>query len=172
MALVIDATVGGANSNSYVTLAEANTYFEARLHVSNWTDATDDTKNRALVMATRRINQETFYGTRETTTQRLAFPRIGLEDLDGIELDSIIPEQLKEATYELAIHLIGTDMSKPSVDTSNVSEVQVGSVKAKYIVDKNDNVSQSYDTLPPFVLSLLADLSKTVATGGTVYVSR
>ena len=172
MALVIDATQGGANSNSYITLADANTYFEARLHVTVWTDSDEDTKNRALVMATKRINQEVFYGDRETATQALAFPRINLGYLDGVYLDSTIPEMLKEAQCELALHLLSTDMSKPSVDTSNLQEVQVGSLKAKYIVDKNDNVSQSYDTLPPFVLSLLQDLSRTVNSGGVVMVGR
>ena len=39
MAVVIIADVGGATSNSYVTLAEADTYFEARLHTSVWDNA-------------------------------------------------------------------------------------------------------------------------------------
>lgn len=173
MAIVIDATSGGANANSYVTLAEAETYFDTRLYVTAWTEATsDDVKNRALAMACNRINQETFYGTRETDTQRLPFPRIELGYLDGILQDSIVPESLKEAQCELALHLLSTDMSKPSVDTSNIQEVQVGSLKAKYAIDKNDNVSRSYDELPPFVLSLLDDFSRTVNSGGSVTVGR
>ena len=172
MALVIDATLNGANSNSYVTLAEANTYFDSRLHVATWTAATDDDKNRALVMATRRIDQEDFYGDRETTTQALKFARINIGYLDGILLDSTIPLMLKEAVYELAIHLLSTDMSQPSVDTGAISEAKVGSIAVKYAIDRNDNVSTSYDELPPFVESLLADLSKTVSSGGSVYVGR
>lgn len=172
MALIIDATLNGANSNSYVTLEEANTYFESRLYVDTWINATDDDKSRALVMACRRINQEVFYGDRETSTQKLPFARVSLGYLDGVFLDSTIPETLKEAQYELAIHLLSTDMSQPSVDTSNMSEVAVGSIKVKYAVDKNDNVSRSYDELPPFVLSLLADLSRTVSSGGSSYVGR
>lgn len=172
MAVTIDATVGGATSNSYVTLAEAETYFEARLHVTNWTGATDDIKNRALVMATNRINQETFYGDRETTTQRLPFPRDNLGYLDGILLDSTIPETLKEATYELALHLISIDMSKPSVDTSNIKGVKVGSIAVDYAIDSTDNVSRNYHDLPPFVLSLLDDLSRTVSSGGAITIGR
>ena len=172
MALVIIADVGGSTSNSYVTLIESNNYFDARLHVDNWTSATDDSKNRALVMATRRIEQETFYGDRATTTQRLKFPRVNIGYLDGIFLDGIIPEMLKEATYELAIHLLGTDMSQPSVDTGNISEAKVGSISVKYAIDRSDNISTSYDELPPFVESLLADLSRTVSGGGTIWVSR
>ena len=172
MAVIIDATLGGTNSNSYVTLIEANGYFEARLHTEYWDSADDDTKNRSLVMATRRIEQESFYGDRATSTQRLKFPRINLGYLDGILLDNIIPEMLKEAQYELAIHLLSTDMSQPSVDTGAIAEAKVGSVSVKYAVDKNDNVSTSYDELPPFVSSLLADISTTVSGGGYVYIGR
>jgi len=173
MALVIDSTVGGANSNSYVTLAEANTYFESRLNVTTWTDITDDDiKNRALVQATRRLDYENFYGERERTTQALKFPRSGIGYLDGIYMDGIIPPQIKEATFELAIYMLSVDMSKPSVNTSNIQEAKVGSISVKYAIDKNDNVSQSYDTLPPFVDYLLDGLSNTAGSGSVSSVYR
>ena len=172
MALIIDATVSGANSNSYATLTEANTYFDARLHTANWTAALDDDKNRALAMATRRIEQEKFYGDRATDTQKLKFPRVNIGFLDGILLDNIIPEMLKEAQFELAIHLLATDMSQKSVDTGNIAEASVGSISVKYAIDKNDNVSTSYDELPPFVESLLSELSKTVSDGCYAFVGR
>lgn len=172
MAIIIDATQGGTNSNSYVTLLEADTYFEARLHVATWTNSTDDDKNRSLVMATRRLEQETYYGDRATSTQRLKFPRLNIGYLDGILIDNTIPEQLKEAQYELALHMMATDMSKPSVDTSAMKSVKVGNIAVDYAIDSNDNVSQGYDVLPPFVLSLLDDFSRTVNSGGSFMVSR
>ncbi len=44
MPLVIDATVGGASSNSFVTLAGAQAYMDSRLNVDAWTGtATDET---------------------------------------------------------------------------------------------------------------------------------
>ena len=42
MALVIDATVGGISSNSYVTLAEAETYFLSDYHSDAWDALTTD----------------------------------------------------------------------------------------------------------------------------------
>jgi len=175
MAIVIDATVGGASSNSYVTLAEATTYFEGDYHSNVWdVAADDDARNQALVSATRRLNQEDYYGNREdvTTPQRLKFPRLGLGYLDGISLDSIIPLQLKDATYELAKYILSVDMSQPSVDTSAIQEAAVGSIKVKYVVDKFDNVSESFDTLPPYITALLSDLSRTISSGGFVSVGR
>ena len=47
MAATITATLSSATANSYVTLAEANTYFETVPDSSTWTNKTDDQKNRA-----------------------------------------------------------------------------------------------------------------------------
>ena len=48
MTITIIATPGASNANSYVTLANAETFFESRLHKTDWTDATDANKNIAL----------------------------------------------------------------------------------------------------------------------------
>ena len=58
MAISIDATVGGASANSYLTLAAANSLIEGLVQnddVVAWASATDDQKNRALYSATQRI---------------------------------------------------------------------------------------------------------------------
>ncbi len=56
MAVTVIATAKSSSANSYVTLAETDTYFEGRLDVTSWTGAaTDDIKNRAIVMATGRL---------------------------------------------------------------------------------------------------------------------
>ncbi len=44
MAATIDATLSGANSNSYVTLIEADDYFDSRLYSDVWTATLDDDK--------------------------------------------------------------------------------------------------------------------------------
>lgn len=174
--ITIDATVGGANSNSYVTLAEASAYFETRLYTTNWTNADDEDKKKALVQSTRRLDYEKFYGNRKTSTQALSFPRTGLGTLDGVELDDIISRQIKEATYELAIYMLDNDMSQPSVDDSNVKrkKEKVGSleVETEYHFDSGDNVSVMNDTLPPFVESLLDGIARNVSTSGMITVSR
>ena len=170
MALVIIADVGGATSNSYVTLAEAETYFESDYHSTAWDALTDDNKNQLLASATRRLEMEDYYGDREDTTtpQRLKFPRINLGDLDGIELDSIIPTMLKEAQYELSKYMISVDMSQSDISDAPIDEAKVGSIQVKY----TEFNSTDKDILPPLVESLLSDLSKTVSSGGSVYVSR
>jgi len=172
MALIIDATVSGANSNSYVTLAEANSYFEARLYSAVWDAASIDDRNRALAMATKRIEQENFYGDRASTTQKLKFPRVNIGYLDGILLDNAIPNMLKEAQFELAIHMLSVNMTLKGVASDAFKEIQVGSIKVQPAIDASDNASSSYSALPPFVLSLLSDLSRSASSSSFIDVSR
>ena len=53
--MAMDATVGGASSNTYVTLVEAGAYFGERLHAGAWSSASDADKEKALYMACRHI---------------------------------------------------------------------------------------------------------------------
>jgi len=55
VAATIDATIKGANANSYATLAEADAYFETSPSSTQWDNKQDDKKNRALIAATRWI---------------------------------------------------------------------------------------------------------------------
>jgi len=134
VAAVIVATLSGASANSYVTLAEANTYFETVPNSSTWTDKTDDQKNRALISATRWIDALSFYGDRCTTTQALKWPRENYT-VDGIDLAcSLIPEGIKTATYELARALANdTDAITGSTGTTGLyDQVELGELKVKY----------------------------------------
>ena len=102
MAATITATLSSASANSYVTLAEANTYFETVPDSSTWTNKTDDQKNRALIAATRWIDTFVFYGDRCDNGQALKFPRNNYK-VDDVELAcTSIPSNIKYAQYELA----------------------------------------------------------------------
>ena len=100
-------TVGGASANSYVTVAEADTYFDERHEATAWTDTSDpDVKVRALITATRRIDLEHFEGRKTAETQALEWPRCGATD-DNFEVSSdIIPVRVKHATFEMALALL------------------------------------------------------------------
>ncbi len=134
MAAVIDATLGGASANSYVTLADADAYFETTPDSGTWTDKTNDQKNRALISATRWIDALSFYGARCSTTQALKWPR---EDytVDGIDLAcTLIPVGIEVATYELARALANdTDAITGSTGTTGIyDQVELGELKVKY----------------------------------------
>jgi len=134
VAAVIDATLGGASANSYVTLADADAYFETTPDSGTWTDKTNDQKNRALISATRWIDALSFYGARCGTTQALKWPR---EDytVDGIDLAcTLIPVGIEIATYELARALANdTDAITGSTGTTGIyDQVELGELKVKY----------------------------------------
>ena len=102
MAATINATVKGENANSYVTLPEANAYFETVPDSTTWDNKTDDQKNRSLIAATRWIDSFVYYGNRCDDGQALKFPRNNYQ-VDGVELAcSKIPVNIKYAQYELA----------------------------------------------------------------------
>ena len=147
---MIDASVGGANSNSYLTLAEAETYQLSRLDNSAWTGATTDQKNRALVTASRLLDEHVKWtGSSNTSTQALQFPRIDVFDRHGVEFSAeIIPKFLKDATAELAMHLLDEDRTKDP-DTKGFSEIEAGPISIK--VDKFDRRSVIPDSVRAMV---------------------
>tara|TARA_R110000744_G_scaffold154666_4_gene269745 strand:- start:414 stop:941 length:528 start_codon:yes stop_codon:yes gene_type:complete len=110
MAIAIDATVGSAAANSFVTLAEADSYMEGRLNSTLWDAATDDSKNRSLVEATRYLSALEWTGDRVDSTQSLAWPRQNAYDPDSPIYDyfgtTVIPARIDRGTYELANEFI------------------------------------------------------------------
>ena len=159
---MIITDLSGLTSNSYLSIADADDFFLGRLYSTLWTDADDTLKEQALRTATRRLDMEKYYGEKSVSAQALKFPRYDLGYLDGILLDGIIPNQLKEALCELAIHSLATDMSKVGVNDGKVKKEKIGTIETEYFFDKNDNITKDFDTLPPFVLTLLEDLSQSM----------
>ena len=124
MAITIDATVGGAAANSYITLSDANAIVEGLIaddDVVAWDNSSTDNKNRALYTAAVRVDRERFLGARVTNTQALQWPRQGVRKPDtyvntyavGFPFristdyftDTEIPDQVKRAQAILAVYL-------------------------------------------------------------------
>ena len=134
MAATINATLSSASANSYVTLAEANTYFETVPDSTTWDDKTDDQKNRALISATRWIDNQVFYGDRCDVEQALCWPRNNYH-VDRVELTcSVIPADIKYATYELARALANDteSITGSTGDTGLYEAVKLGDLEVKY----------------------------------------
>ncbi len=130
----IDATIKGANANSFVTLDEANNYFATVPDSSTWDDKTVDQKKRALISATRWIDSFVYYGDRCDDGQALKFPRNNYQ-VDGVELScSTIPLNIKYAQYELARALANdTDVITGTTGKEgNISEAKLGDLEVKF----------------------------------------
>jgi hypothetical protein len=81
----------------YGTIERADNYFALLLHGMRWQDTTRDMKLRALVSATRQIDQLNFIGQKANDSQPLQFPR---------GTDTLVPEDIEKAAYELAAVLL------------------------------------------------------------------
>ena len=137
MASAVVVTPGDGSANSYCSRAVANTYHENRLHAATWLDADDGTKDAALLMATRVLDQQfAWEGVRTgPSTQMLEWPRAGLLNDEGdLALDaSTIPTRLQDATAEFARLLIETDTTVASgVAGGAITSLKAGSVKIDY----------------------------------------
>lgn len=127
MAITIDATVGGASANSFVTLTEFATFMEGRLNSSAFDDATTDVKNRALVEAARWLSTLSWQGWRVTTTQVLAWPRQWSPDVDSPNAEyyatTVIPDRVKRGQMQLAFEALKAGTTDVSALPAN-SQIQ------------------------------------------------
>lgn len=149
MAATLDTTIGGASANSYVSRAEAQSYFDEHLYGSTWDDADEDSQTRALIMATRLLDTRfEWYGAVTDLTQKLLWPRIGVvkpgiaegQTVSGIGMmygepfadtydSDEIPDQIKWATCEYALALLTSNRTADSdLETYGVTSFTAGPV--------------------------------------------
>jgi hypothetical protein len=93
--------------NSYVSETDASAYFGERLYSDDWTSADTTTREKALVMARRAIDQQQFAGGRTVSDQMLAWPRSGISGVDS----STVPQDVVNAQCEMALALIRDDLT-------------------------------------------------------------
>jgi len=133
------------NTNSYVIIADADTYFETRIDNANWFDATDDIKEQALVTATNIVDNNSWIGSAVSSSQALAWPRKNATYHDprmGFSItpsESEIPAMVKTAVYEQALHLVNNE-DLLTGSTQTFESISVGSIS---ISDTNGDVTRT-----------------------------
>jgi hypothetical protein len=135
MAVGLDATVGGPSANSYCTVAEATALLDMRLHSGAWTAATPDDQARALISATRLLDDQVrWYGTPTTPTQALAWPMQGQIDYYGRPIDpDSIPSTIKDATATYGLALLEVPASTVSVSAdAGIKSKRLGDTSVTY----------------------------------------
>lgn len=163
MAFTFDASVGGTASNSYITLSDANDYFDGRYENGLWS-LSDADAQRLLVSATRRIDAERFSGLKAVETQALQLPRDIIANRDGYPYSStIIPTNLENAVCELAYFILQSDDRKLSEvelhDIAFIESDELGPIKNKYRNGSN------MDKLPNTVINELKAIGPGVWLG-------
>lgn len=171
--MTLIATVGGASSNSYCTLATAELYVGAEAHPEPWTGDDDDAKEILLIYATRLLQREQWAGTKASITQALAWPRrwaptleytampdvIAVEFVDQTMLyydDLTIPPPIVQGTAELARLLQQQGASLLDFDsTRNIQSKATGPLSKTFLPPAERVRGLGYF---PTVLALVAPL--------------
>ena len=185
MAVTIDATAGGADANSYITLAQADAYVEAMINstdVSKWSTGTDDNRNRSLAAAAERLDRERFFGARATDTQARQWPRTGVREPDtyvntyatgfpfriseDYVTDEEIPNQIKRAQIELAVYLKNNTDGISLSGLNDLKNVKIGSLDVT--PDKSGAVGA--DHVPPMFERYLTGLR--ISGPGNIAIKR
>ena len=132
MALILIATAGASNANSYCTAAEGETYHEKRLHIEDWSGASTSEREAALVWASRLLDDSMdWYGWKNSSAQAMRWPRSGVYGPDGYPITSTaIPSFLRDATAEYARLLIAEDRTlETNRDLKGYKMMQIGDLK-------------------------------------------
>lgn len=168
MAITIDASVGGTDSNSYVTLIEANAYMEAvPWFASTWDGLTDAVKNSWLVFSTRAIDRMKFQASRYDKDQALEFPRTITDDQTD---EGDMPQKVKDAQCEMIIYLynhMSTDDGSPEREISALM-VGRGALDIKF----KDNERPEYSLVGGYPDTIRALLREWVLSRHNIQILR
>jgi len=153
--MALNATIGAADANSYVTQAEANAYILDRVHASAWEDFED--KDQVLITSSQMLDWYiNWKGFRASTTQNMLWPRTGVIRRDSTEIDDgVIPNEVKVAVYELALSSLEADRTDDD-PLSGIDQLKAGSLMIKAGPSGAD--STSIDAIPSKVFKILSDL--------------
>lgn len=122
--MALDATAGGSSSNAYCTVAEADSFLSDRSDTKQWETFGDQTKSELLLDAAEILDHLDWLGVPETTTQSMQFPRNGIADRFGNDIDGI-PDDVKKAQAILALL---TGANEYSDGGSRVASINVDGV--------------------------------------------
>ncbi len=121
---------------SYVTLSEANDYFSTRLKTDNWAEANNDKRTKALIEASRLINNLNFKGYKHSPTQVSLFPR-----LINCHYIANVPEQIQIACLEIAYALLD-DALDMELEYAALSDL--GTAYSSVRADKNQQIPDEH----------------------------
>jgi len=133
MAFVVENGTGLSNSNSYISVADADSYFTDR-NKTDWISKSEAEKKAALIEATRFIDGNYLWtGHIKYNDQSLGWPRILVCDDEGRNIDSdTIPERVKFATCELAYEALTKSLSPALPRGGEIKRRKVSSLEVEY----------------------------------------
>jgi hypothetical protein len=113
MAPVLNATLAGPESNSYVTLADADTIAGNMPFYAEWGAATDEDKTIALIVSTNWLETLDYIGDRCDPIQNLKWPRQNASCDGVLAVCTLIPYKIRQTEVMLAMAYIRNPNSFP-----------------------------------------------------------
>lgn len=126
--------------NCYISLADAGTYFEHKIHAADWDSASDAIKTDSLITSTSMLDRQEWIGARaDGSTQTLKWPRAGVTTPEGYVVASdLIPQFMEDATCELGLSLIKDLTVQTQKDTrENIKSLKAGSAVIEYFIGRS-----------------------------------
>ena len=160
-------------TTSYVSRADANTYFATSFNDAAWTALSDAQKDLALQVATRNLETLQWYGTKCLDDQALQWPReVAADGSCDATVCTTIPNQLVEATCELALKLHANQsvmIDGPETTTTGtfVSKEKLGELEVEYHEydgAKNVSTGPKIIVLYPWLKELLRSYARVGST--------
>lgn len=159
MPVTVVATAGAADANSYLTVAAADALADLYLGTLNWASASTDNKGRALIMATRYLDELSYIGEKASTTQALLWPRTEAECGDWIFTSSEIPKPVQQAAFDLAEHLLGDGAALsgggagsaeliPGIPNANLKRARVDVIDVEFNSTQQAESKNALNVLP------------------------
>ena len=166
MATII-TTSAGSTSNSYITTAEATTYFTNNpLFYTTWDIISD--KDSWVLWSAKAIDRLSFSGQRYDVNQSMEFPR---DITDEYTTAGIIPQVVKDAQCEMIIFLrMHTDniTMKPH-QLLNSIDIDGGAIKTSY---QQEDLSMKYSVIGGSMEAILNLLKFWVGGKYTAHLKR
>lgn len=151
MALVVEDGTGKSDAESYVSVADVDSYLQSVGKDGDWSNKTQTEKEQALRLGSRYLDfkfRNQWRGFRTHRDQSLAWPRAFVQDEDGFSVDSdVVPSEIKNAAAELAERSLSQALLPDNSDGSRVTQesVTVGPIK------ESKTYSGGTDSTPEFV---------------------
>lgn len=160
MSLIVETGAIVAGAESYISVADADTYHSNR-GATVWATLTTAEKEQALRKATDFMIQayrQRWKGTRMSATQALDWPRAWVylgpnDEFPNLVADDVVPTEVKNACASLALRASSADLA-PDLSQGK-KRVKVGPIETEY--DPYSPQSKRYAAIDAMLAPYLAN---------------
>lgn len=165
MTLTVEDGTGLANAESYISVTDTDTYF-TNVGNASWTGTTA-VKEAALRKATQYLDATySWIGSILDDDQALGWPRVGVTDKDGRDLEDQVPVLIERATAELALASLSEDLLSNTDNSDYVKREQIEGLEVEYFGGAPTGKEYKY------VDRLLSSLYTSKSGGSTIKLVR